>query len=219
MIKKIILFLKWIKSKLKEFRFINSAFYWERRYKSGGNSGAGSYNKLAEFKASIINNFIEKEQIFEVIEFGSGDGNQLKYFNISNYTGFDVSSSAINICKQYYKNDLSKSFFHISEYKNQNADLSLSLDVIYHLVEDLAYFKYMTNLFNAANKYVIIYSSNKDDHENNGKSFHVRHRKFSDWVVKNASNFELIKFIPNKYQYNGDDEESSYADFYIYKKR
>ena len=38
----------------------NSHEYWEKRYASGGNSGAGSYNYLAEFKAEILNNFVTK---------------------------------------------------------------------------------------------------------------------------------------------------------------
>lgn len=36
----------------------NSRNYWNDRYKNRGNSGSGSYNKLAEFKTEIINNFI-----------------------------------------------------------------------------------------------------------------------------------------------------------------
>lgn len=32
----------------------NSASYWEKRYASGGNSGAGSHNAFAEFKSSVI---------------------------------------------------------------------------------------------------------------------------------------------------------------------
>lgn len=34
-----------------ENRFSGSASYWENRYVRGGNSGAGSYNRLSEFKA------------------------------------------------------------------------------------------------------------------------------------------------------------------------
>ena len=38
------------------FEYVNSSKdYWEKRYSKGGNSGAGSYNNLALFKASIIN--------------------------------------------------------------------------------------------------------------------------------------------------------------------
>ena len=38
--------------------FAGSAAYWEERYRRGGNSGAGSYGKLAEFKAEVINDFV-----------------------------------------------------------------------------------------------------------------------------------------------------------------
>ena len=55
----------------------NSSKYWEDRYKNGGNSGAGSYNTLAKFKASVINHFIENNKIQSLIDYGVGDGNQL----------------------------------------------------------------------------------------------------------------------------------------------
>lgn len=45
------------------------------------------------------------------------------------------------------------------------ADLSLSLDVIYHLVEDEVFETYINTLFKSARRYVIIYSSNSDDNE------------------------------------------------------
>ena len=34
--------------------FTDSAKYWEQRYRTGGNSGAGSYCRLAEFKAEVV---------------------------------------------------------------------------------------------------------------------------------------------------------------------
>lgn len=39
----------------KNWSFPSSKEYWEQRYAGGGTSGAGSYGKLAEFKAEIIN--------------------------------------------------------------------------------------------------------------------------------------------------------------------
>lgn len=36
---------------------VNSREYWEERYKSGRNSGARSYGRLAAFKADFINHF------------------------------------------------------------------------------------------------------------------------------------------------------------------
>lgn len=56
---------------LKSFK--NSADYWERRYLSGGTSGSGSYNRLAEFKAEFLNEFVRENNVETVIEFGSGD--------------------------------------------------------------------------------------------------------------------------------------------------
>ena len=62
----------------------DSNLFWENRYKSGGNSGSGSYNKMAEFKANVINNFIKEKSIKGMIDYGVGDGNQLKLIDTRN---------------------------------------------------------------------------------------------------------------------------------------
>jgi len=198
--------------------FTTSNNYWEKRYKRGDNSGSGSYNNLAEFKGEVINEFVAKNNIRNVIEFGSGDGNQLKYFHFNNYVGYDVSETAVSICRDLFKGDQTKHFKLMNTYQDEKAELTLSLDVIYHLVEDDVYKAYLERLFLASIQYVIIYSSNSDDHENNGKVPHVKHREFTGWVQKNAQEFKLIEHIPNKYQYNGDGSTTTYADFYIFKK-
>jgi len=195
--------------------FSTSGKYWEDRYKTGGNSGEGSYNKFAEFKAELINPFVKENKVNSVIEFGCGDGNQLKYFNFNKYTGFDVSSTAINLCSELYKNDPDKNFKLVDDFKDETADLTMSLDVIYHLVEDSTFKNYMQRLFKSSNRYVIIYSSNKDEYTD---GVHVRHRKFTDWVTAHAPDFKLLKHIPNKYPWNGDEHQTSFADFYIYTK-
>ena len=94
----------------------------------------------------------------------------------------------------------------------------MSLDVIYHLVEDRVFEKYMRDLFSASNKYVIIYASNKDEQEE-GQAEHVRHRKFTTWVEKNQRGWKLEKHIKNKYPYNEETKEGSFADFYLFKKK
>ena len=57
--------------------------YWKRRYDNGGNSGAGSYNRLAKFKAEIINGFVKSHMIKTVIEWGCGDGRSITINAIS----------------------------------------------------------------------------------------------------------------------------------------
>jgi len=197
--------------------FTTSNEYWEKRYKKGGNSGAGSYNNLAEFKGEIVNDFVVKNNIETVIEFGCGDGNQLKYFQLKSYTGFDVSETAIARCTSLYKEDSSKHFQLLNNHKDENADLVMSLDVIYHLVENETFEKYMEKVFSSSKKFVIVYSSNFDDGEER-KAPHVRHRMFTNWVEENAKNFKLIKHIPNKYPFDGNGERTSLADFYIFEK-
>ena len=199
--------------------------YWENRYKTGGNSGAGSYGRLAQFKAEIINDFVEKKHIKNVLEIGCGDGAQLSLANYPVYYGFDISASAIEICKNRYSGDNSKHFaiYEADSYLNssceirKNTDLALSLDVIFHLVEDEIFEKYMTHLFCSSNKYVIIYSSNFDCIYT---GTHERHRKFTKWVKKNLPEWKVIKMIKNKYPYNPKEgSDTSNSDFYFFEKR
>lgn len=210
-----------IKSLLRKIRSLiftfNSSRYWEKRYLKGGDSGYGSYGYLAEYKAEIINNFINNYSINTVIEFGSGDGNQLKYMNYKNYIGFDVSNYIIKKCRKKYKDDCTKQFNLYSNYNNEISELTLSLDVIFHLIEEDIFIDYMKKLFNASNKYVIIYSSNTN-YQPIHMVKHFRNRKFTDWVEVNQPDFKLIKFIKNKFPYEKLKEKGSFSDFYIYQK-
>ncbi len=200
-----------------ENAFSGSENYWIERYESGGNSGAGSYNELSHFKADVINNFTLKKNIETVIEYGCGDGNQLKLATYGSYIGFDVSQKSIFICKKIFENDDTKKFELIKNYNGETAQLALSLDVIYHLTEDQVFVDYMNRLFESAEVYVIIYSSNTDLQEFD-QSMHVKHRKFTDWVQENKMNWNLEQYTPNKYPPVENENTGSSSDFYIYKK-
>lgn len=193
-------------------RFPGSENYWIRRYNSGGDSGQGSSGQLADFKAEIINRFVKERNISTIIEYGCGDGRQLKLSDYPNYIGFDVSPKALSLCQTIFSDDKTKAFKFINEYNGERAQLTLSLDVIYHLVEDDIYYSYMERLFNSSEEYVIIYSSNYEEVQNN----HERRRQFTTWVEKNQPNWKLIRQIPNRFPYRG--EVGSLSDFYIYRK-
>lgn len=205
-----------VKTRLKPFR--NSDDYWKSRYKAGKNSGSGSYNELAAFKASFINDFVSQHKIKTIIELGCGDGNQLKSAQYPNYYGLDISEEAIEICRNTFKDDPAKRFDTMEMLKDQVAELSLSLDVIYHLVEDQVFESYMASLFKASNAYVIIYSSDTEQ-QMKLQAPHVRHRKFSNWIAKHLPDWELFLHEPNAFPYEGDDTKGSLADFYVYRKR
>lgn len=191
--------------------------YWEQRYAEGRDSGPGSTGHLAAFKAEILNTFVKTNKIKTVLEYGCGEGNQLELACYPNYTGLDVSPSAIALCKEKFKANKTMVFKLMSEYNGEKAELTLSLDVIYHLVEDDIFHQYMERLFSSSYGYVIIYSSNTDKNVLD-QPRHVKHRKFTKWVERHAPTWKLIEHIPNKYPYNNPEGTGSFADFFIYKK-
>ncbi len=197
--------------------FNGSTDYWKKRYQQGFNSGSGSYNCLAEFKAKVINQFLSLNSITSVIEFGCGDGNQLSLIQYPQYLGLDVSDVAVKLCRAKFANDLSKQFSLMSDYQHQTADLTVSLDVIYHLVEDLVFENYMQMLFSAASAWVIIYSSNTDKNSI-FQAKHVRHRCFIDWVNVNQKKWTLVEKIDNPYPKKIGNPDTSFADFYIFRR-
>ena len=198
--------------------FRNSSEYWEKRYVKGGNSGVGSYGRLANFKAGFLNDFVEQHRIESVIEYGCGDGSQLKLARYQSYTGIDVSPKAVEICRAVFATDRSKRFFPTDSLKTPLlADLALSLDVVYHLVEDSAYENYMHGLFDSAQSFVIIYSSNLNDAT---PTRHVRHRHFTSWVEQYKSQSYVTAHVANVYPYDpASPGDTSLADFYVFARR
>ena len=83
--------------------------------------------------------------------------------------------------------------------------------MIYHLIEDGVFTQYMETLFDAAERFVAIYASN-DEKLNallGGHVKHVRHRKFTDWIVKNrAADWELLEWVPNDYLFDFRDQNN-----------
>jgi hypothetical protein len=210
--------------RLRKLRFTGSRDYWEQRYAGGRDSGPGSYGKLAEFKAEVLNGFVRSRNVRSVIEFGCGDGNQLALAEYPAYTGLDVAKTAIARCAEHFGHDRTKRFLLYDPraiadtLSSLHAELALSLDVIYHLVEDETYEQYLLHLFSAAERFVIIYSSDTDENLSL-QAPHVRHRKFSTWLEKNVPGWTMVEKIPNRFPCQGDDPGGSVADFFIYQRR
>jgi SAM-dependent methyltransferase len=200
----------------------DSQRYWEKRYAEGRDSGAGSYGRLSRFKAEVLNDFVAKNRLSTVLELGCGDGNQLKLAKYPRYIGMDVSKTAIQMCVDIFGADESKSFIYydpeafVDTAGFLKSDLTLSLDVIYHLIEDEVFESHMRLLFALSGKYVAVYASNHNDNSDTAK--HVKHRHFTEWIDENMSNWELVKKIENKYPFDPKNpKETSFADLYIYK--
>ena len=193
----------------------NYSRYWEERYRSGRNSGAGSYGRLAEFKADFLNNFYERNSIASHIDFGVGDGNQLRLLKPPSYIGVDVSPTVINRARETFATHRQYRFLLTSELQGiDRCDLASSIDVIYHLIEDSVFEEYMRRLFLFARRFVIIYSSNI---ESLPGAVHVKHRKFTQFVEDHLPEWRLVRHIPNLYPFDPSRRnDTSFADFYVF---
>jgi cyclopropane fatty-acyl-phospholipid synthase-like methyltransferase len=197
--------------------FRGSASYWEARYQAGGTSGAGSRGRLAEFKAEIINDFVARERIGSVIEFGCGDGDQLALGRYPEYVGVDIAKASIDRCVRRFANDRSKRFY-VSDALPADLgsfDLALSLDVIYHLVEDSVFEAYMGALFAHATRHVVVYASNVEAPANMA---HVRHREFTAWIQRNVPEWQPSGYVANRYPYDPNRPDTSFCDFHFFTR-
>ena len=203
-------------SRLRQrIQFTGSATFWERRYARGGTSGPGSYGILAQGKADFLNLFVDWNNVQSIVEFGCGDGNQLSLANYPRYVGLDVSRAAICLCRQRFMGDNTKSFFlydgacFVDNGGLFNAELVISLDVVYHLIENTVFDTYMTHLFSAGRRYVIIYATNGLIRDG---APHVLHRPFTSWVDDNCPEWRLTQVA------EGPDSGPRRADFFIYER-
>ena len=198
----------------------NSSQYWEQRYQQGGNSGVGSYNQLAQYKADILNAFIKEHNVTSVAELGSGDGNQLKYYDFPEYAGFDVAETVVTRCRNLFAQNKNYSFYWLFdpnlkiEDHYDRYDMTMSIDVIYHLVEDPIFEDHMHTLFKMAKSYVVVYASNEDT-ENYRLTAHVRHRKFTNFIEKNYPEWSLLEHIDNPHKH----VDTCPSDFFIFHKK
>ncbi|MGH3850709.1 MAG: hypothetical protein ACRDRT_13560, partial [Pseudonocardiaceae bacterium] len=201
-------------------RFRGSAAHWEGVYAKGGNSGPGSYGPLAEFKANVLNDFVSHEHVVSVIEFGCGDGNQLELARYPRYLGLDVSKTALALCSERFANDRTKTFacYETGEGAQAKAELAVSLDVIFHLVEDETFDRYMHDLFDCATRFVILYTSDLDRWDSPPGSAEVRHRPVVRYIEEEFPKWKLSSKLDNPHPYRGPRTTGSFADFYFYER-
>lgn len=183
---------------------------WDNHYRAGYNSGAGSYGKLAGFKAQTINEFIADHGIQTVLDIGCGDGNQLSLLNCPEYFGVDVSPTAVELCKKKFSSDPTKHFnLYMPNGENDlpECDLVLSLDVLYHIIPEEDFNQTLDDIFSHAKKSVILYTVLLDI---GTKNQHIYTRNTIQYL-ENYPDWEIWKIIYQKYP------KKSGADFLILK--
>jgi SAM-dependent methyltransferase len=193
----------------------SSAAYWEARYRSGGTSGAGSAGTLARYKAATVNRFIAANDISSMIDMGCGDASQLALLTPpADYVGVDISPDVLARCASLFPERRFVAPEELGEVPP--AELTLSLDVLYHLVEDAVFAAAIHGVFHWSTRFVLIYSSNVDAV---WPAAHVRHRRFTDHVAKAQPAWRLLAHLPNPHPYDpARPNDTSFADFYVYGK-
>jgi len=168
--------------------------YWEKRYASGGNSGAGSYGNEAIYKGNVISEVMSALKLKSVTDIGCGDGNNLQYYDItSDYCGYDISETAVRLCKEKYP----QLFFTTDKNEVQlDSDLCLCIDVLFHQVEDSLYKETLDLMFTNQFKFIVLYCTNHND--NQGMSIHMKNRKVTD-DIKQYTNYQLLDIAGNPY--------------------
>lgn len=197
---------------LRHARYPGSMRYWEKRYAAGGTSGAGSAGRLADYKAGWLNAFVRENGVRSVVEFGCGDGQQLLQMNFPAYLGLDVAPAAVARCRTLFAGDPSKQFALYEplcfDPAGTQADLAISLEVVFHLTEDALYHLYMQHLFASARRWVVIFSS--DDQDASGTMFpHFRSRHFTPDV---PAGWALRERVSNPHA------DISISDFFVFEK-
>lgn len=209
--------MKWVGKWLPLLRFGGSRSYWEARYRLGGDSGAGSEGAAAAYKALVLNEIVRANSISSVIEFGCGDGRQLALADYPDYVGVDVSADAVRICRRVFEKDANKRFMTLDEYAGEQAQLALSLDVLFHLVEDAVYDTYLDRLFAAGAEFVVIYSTSVE--ELVPTLPHVRHRNVERDVSGRFPQFARLLQLERELPPPVEAGNGGMTRFFVYRRR
>jgi cyclopropane fatty-acyl-phospholipid synthase-like methyltransferase len=169
------------------------AGYWDRRYREGRTSGAGSEGDEGAYKAEYVSKFIADHDVSTVVDWGCGDGQVLELVELpaeTQYLGVDVSPMIVAKMREKFAGP--RYLFHTPEAfasgTRTNFDLALSLDVLFHFPDGVDYFSYLLHLFGSADKYVMIYSTN---YAGGRTARHVFRREFTPDIAKRFPDWQL----------------------------
>jgi len=196
-----------------------TANYWERRYSSGGMSNTQDvvdqhvfptlYKWRSVWLRHIFKHATAEGRPLSVLDLGVGDGRQA--FNIlcggqvESLTGLDVSWFTVHALENRLNSDRPlgcadmdvywyDGFILPQEIHGLTFDVTLSLQVVFHLLEDALFERYMALLFMLAREVVVVHAPDIDDAL--PQIAHMRYRRFSSWVATWRPDWELKLRVP-----------------------
>lgn len=179
---------------------------------------------LKEILLSIFGDGGETVGLPTVLDLGVGDGRQALALSctgvVSNVTGFDISWHIVHHLKTQLnvtRHDcLERGPLYVYWYdgfelpemvKDQGYDVAISMQVVFHLLEDALYERYMDILFSFARHVVIIHAPDSQTQLPAAAHEHMRYRIFSNWVAKLHPEWILHHkvSIPSKFGFDSCD--------------
>jgi hypothetical protein len=198
----------------------DSRRYWTARYAGVDPNGWGSKGRLAEFKADFLGRFVRERGVRSILELGCGDGEQLgRYdFGDASYLGLDVPTAVVR-CLLQFAGDACKRFGLLDDpaLAGERADLTLSIDVIYHLVEDEVYHAHLSRLFDAADRWVVVYSSDRPEQPGDA-GVHCRSRLWTPWVAEHRPEWRLAERLENAHPWTPENPGGSWSEFFVFAR-
>lgn len=169
------------------------AGYWDRRYREGRTSGAGSEGDEGAYKAAYLSKFLADHDVKTVVDWGCGDGQVLELVEFpaqTQYIGVDVSPTIVERMRKRF--DGPRHLFHtvdaFATLTRTHFELALSFDVLFHFPADEDYHAYLTRLFQSAEKYIMIYATN---YAGGRTARHVFRREFTPDIAERFPAWEL----------------------------
>jgi len=194
--------------------------YWADRYlhtNFQNSSGNGRLKFRLSYKAKMLNKIFKTYEITKVADFGCGDGLLASKLKITKYYGIEINSEIVDNLKNKFlgKNEFEFSTKFESQWRNK-IDASISVDVIFHLIEEDVYQKYMNELFFADAKYVVIRAYNHKS-QGTGRNSHILHREFLNTIKKYFPNYNLVNVSSprRRHIYLSDSDKNQ---FFVFKK-
>jgi SAM-dependent methyltransferase len=167
---------------------LTTAEYWQWRYTSFRGSGAGNYGLEGKYKTRIVNEALREHGVTSVLDVGCGDGTAAARLDVQGYVGYDPSPAAVERCRILLPDRQLT-----TTVPSETFDATLSLDVIYHLVDDAGYAAYLDILFGRARRVVIVYGT----HQVGVGPAHVRHRL---WLADVPPEWHVVQVVQGPFK-------------------
>lgn len=158
--------------------------YWERRYRTGGNSGKGSRGSDRRWKWKVIHRYAGKP--VDVLDVGCGDLAFWKGRDCESYLGVDISPTIIAGDKEL-RPGWNFLVARADELPPGRHDVVFCLDVLFHILDDREYARIVDSLIQATDGWLFIFTWSRPPEEEYDKSYQ-RFRPFRDYLGRFSQN-------------------------------